>query len=160
MKRYASPGGGAIIKAHDTTYWVKRPAKGALKGLLLAKNDGYGRIPSRPSSWMTVGTCSLIEGLWFQGIHLYLGLERTGPLEGYLTPTGQWKYWVPNLVQSAYIEGGRESCRPPFQSWGRKGYERTMPYTRFSSHISSFDVCTYATILRLPKISSLETAAK
>lgn len=53
MKRYASPGGGAIINAHETMYCVKSPASGALNGLLLAKNEGYGRMPSRPSSWMT-----------------------------------------------------------------------------------------------------------
>jgi len=53
INRYASPGGGASIKVHETMYWANRPAKGALNGLLLAKNTAYGRMPSRPSSWIT-----------------------------------------------------------------------------------------------------------
>lgn len=50
MKLYASPGGGANMMMTETTQCSKRPAKGALKGLLLAKNPENGRIPSRPSS--------------------------------------------------------------------------------------------------------------
>lgn len=36
-----------------TAHCSPRPAKGELKGLLLAKNLEKGRIPSRPSSWLT-----------------------------------------------------------------------------------------------------------
>ena len=50
MNRYASPGGGASTKTQDTIYCVKRPAKGALNGLLLAKKEAYGKTPSRPNS--------------------------------------------------------------------------------------------------------------
>ena len=39
---------------HETRYSVKSPASGALKGLLLAKKEEKGSIPSRPSSWTTV----------------------------------------------------------------------------------------------------------
>jgi hypothetical protein len=38
----------------ETSHCVKSPAKGASKGLLLAKKDEHGRTPSRPSSWTTV----------------------------------------------------------------------------------------------------------
>lgn len=34
----------------ETTQCSKRPASGALKGLLLAQNRENGRIPSRPNS--------------------------------------------------------------------------------------------------------------
>ena len=50
MKLYASPGGGANMMITETTQCSNRPAKGALKGLLLAKKPENGRIPSRPSS--------------------------------------------------------------------------------------------------------------
>jgi hypothetical protein len=50
MNRYASPGGGASMKVQETMYCVNRPAKGVLNGILLAKNEVYGRMPSRPSS--------------------------------------------------------------------------------------------------------------
>jgi len=39
INRYASPGGGPSINAIEKTYCVKRPAKGALKGRLLAKKE-------------------------------------------------------------------------------------------------------------------------
>ena len=39
INRYASPGGGASMKIHDTMYCVNRPARGALNGLLLAKKE-------------------------------------------------------------------------------------------------------------------------
>lgn len=48
-----SPGGTARRKVQEMRYWVKSPASGALKGLLLAKKEGRGRTPSRPSSWIT-----------------------------------------------------------------------------------------------------------
>lgn len=41
--------------AQDTAYCVKRPGRGVLNGLLEAKKGEKGRIPSRPSSWITVG---------------------------------------------------------------------------------------------------------
>ena len=53
-KIYTSPGGIVIRKTDETKYWVKSAASGALKGLLLAKTEEKGSIPSRPSSWITV----------------------------------------------------------------------------------------------------------
>jgi len=49
-KIYASPGGAATTTTAETSHCSKIPAKGALKGLLLAKKDENGRTPSRPSS--------------------------------------------------------------------------------------------------------------
>jgi hypothetical protein len=54
MKRYASPGGAATMMMAEMSHCAKSPAKGASKGLLLAKKDENGRTPSRPSSWTTV----------------------------------------------------------------------------------------------------------
>jgi hypothetical protein len=74
MKRYASPGGATAIKITETKYCVKSPAKGVLSGLLLAKNEEYGRTSSRPSSWMTIDclrTYNYISQL--EATHLCLG---------------------------------------------------------------------------------------
>jgi hypothetical protein len=38
----------------QTSVCVNIPARGASKGLLLAKKDENGRTPSRPNSWTTV----------------------------------------------------------------------------------------------------------
>jgi hypothetical protein len=38
----------------ETSQCLKRPASGALNGLLLAQKRENGRIPSRPSSWTTI----------------------------------------------------------------------------------------------------------
>lgn len=57
MNKYASPGGGRIMNATDTTYCVNSPASGALNGLLDAKKAEKGRRPSRPSSWTTDEQC-------------------------------------------------------------------------------------------------------
>lgn len=54
MKRYASPAGGVIKIIVDTIPWAANAAKGALKGLLLEKNDAVGKMPSRPSSCITL----------------------------------------------------------------------------------------------------------
>jgi hypothetical protein len=54
INRYTSLAGGAIKKASEIRYWVKRPASGALKGALLLKNEEKGNIPSRPNSCTTV----------------------------------------------------------------------------------------------------------
>jgi hypothetical protein len=51
--RYASPGGGSRIYIELTNHWTNNPVIGVLNGQSLAKNDEYGRIPSRPSSWVS-----------------------------------------------------------------------------------------------------------
>lgn len=50
MKLYASPGGGASITTTETNQCSKRPARGALNGLLEAQRRENGRMPSRPIS--------------------------------------------------------------------------------------------------------------
>jgi hypothetical protein len=95
INRYASPGGGASMKAHDTMYCMKRPANGALNGLPLAKKDAYGRIPSRPSSWITVGRSNYsADG---RLLRLYLDPGRTGPKADFLKPTATRRCLVPRL---------------------------------------------------------------
>ena len=52
--RYASPGGGSRMYIELTNHWTNNPAIGVSNGQSFAKNDEYGIIPSRPSSWMTL----------------------------------------------------------------------------------------------------------
>ena len=44
-----------------TNHWTNNPAIGVLNGQSLAKNDDHGRIPSRPSSWMTLPWTNAVD---------------------------------------------------------------------------------------------------
>lgn len=50
INMYASPDGTAMMTSEVTSHCVKSPAKGVLKGLLLAKNEENGMMPSLPNS--------------------------------------------------------------------------------------------------------------
>jgi len=50
---YASPAGTSIKIAQLIKHCMSSPARGAPKGLLLARTDANGIMPSRPSSCMT-----------------------------------------------------------------------------------------------------------
>jgi hypothetical protein len=53
MNKYASPGGAQIMTMDEINHCQAKPARGALKGMLLAKKDEYGSTPSRPNSCTT-----------------------------------------------------------------------------------------------------------
>ena len=64
MKRKASPGGANTASRTETRYCVNIPGRGALNGLLLEKNEEYGRTPSRPNSWTTSMSVRRLAHLW------------------------------------------------------------------------------------------------
>lgn len=93
-----SPGGIARRKVQEMRYWVKSPASGALKGLLLAKKEAKGRTPSRPSSWMTWGKNEWVWYIVVTSIKSDLVLERIVRLVGYPKSIMRRINWAPEKI--------------------------------------------------------------